>query len=276
VIPAEMDPAFAAGLRTALVEHVHAAPVARRRRRARIGLGLFLGAALAGGGVATAQALLTPPGGEEVRRLGEPVTVTHTGTATVDLGPRPEGADHIELKLTCLTAGMFTFPDGAAVGCDDADVDRDGNFAGYEVELLPGEHMTRITTEPGSRWTLTATYANVRTTDWGVNDTGHTYGASNDRGDPDLVPVFATNGRTGYAYNRDLNEPSPTSPKEAVAWSNAPLVTVHIPVYQSDGKTLVGEFLTQRSALAQAAAEAGHPPNMPMMATAAPRSPVTR
>ena len=74
------------------------------------------------------------------------------------------------------------------------------------------------------------------------NADGKTFGASGlgetPADDPDLVLVVATNGKTGYAYSRELNGPQPSSPEEA---SRLPRSWT-VPVYLSDGKTRIGEF----------------------------------
>lgn len=83
--------------------------------------------------------------------------------------------------------------------------------------------------------------------DWPRNAAGQTYGVQgNSSVAPDLIRVQATNGETGYVYSKQLaalDGPAPTSPKEALDWQKAHVgETVSIPVYLSDGKTVVGQF----------------------------------
>jgi hypothetical protein len=92
----------------------------------------------------------------------------------------------------------------------------------------------------GERWRLVATYSRVTDTAWGVNADGLTYGVANDRGTPDLVAAFATNGRTGYVYSRDLYMPTPTSLQ--IGGHSGQMLT--IPVYTSDGHTVIGQLIT--------------------------------
>ncbi len=54
------------------------------------------------------------------------------------------------------------------------------------------------------------------------------------------MAVQATNGKVGYAYANQLNGPTPTRPAQAVAENNQPARM--IPVYESDGKTQIGQF----------------------------------
>lgn len=80
---------------------------------------------------------------------------------------------------------------------------------------------------------------------------GLTYGsavqANSPANEPDLIQVYATNGKTGYVYRTQLEPQSdPTSPAQAVAEQNAraahAAVIKTIPVYASDGTTVIGSF----------------------------------
>ncbi|MCB2174462.1 MAG: hypothetical protein KQH57_01510 [Actinomycetales bacterium] len=257
-----MDPVVATAMRAALVDHVAAAPAARRRRRWRGAAGAGIGLALVGGGVAVAQGVLTLPGLDRVADLGATVTVTRTGTATVDLGDPPDGATSVELMLTCLTAGTFRFNDGASMVCSDRDTSAGAGVATYTMPLDPGRHTTTITTDtPDARWTLTAGYSQHVPTDWGTNANGDTYGVENDRGAPDLIAVTATNGEEGYAYRAELEGPMPTSPAQAVQWQAEDVGKSHtIGVYASDGTTRIGDFVVPGLART---GEPAPPPAMP-------------
>ena len=59
-------------------------------------------------------------------------------------------------------------------------------------------------------------------------------------GEPDLIAVEASNGRTGYVYAEELSGPLPSSPEEAATWTPPPARS--IPVYEADGTTIIGEF----------------------------------
>ena len=235
----QMNADYATALRQALIEHVEAAAVQHRRIGLRMTLGIGAGVLAVGGGVAAATGWLPLPGSDVVTPEAPPVTVVHTGSATIDLGPAPHGATDIELKFTCLSAGSFTFQDGASVTCSTTDAKSGNEFTTYKLALAPGQHSTTITATEGARWTLTATYAHVAVSNWGVNQDGQTFGVANEHGFPDLVAVIATNGRTGYAYSRQLNPPGPTTLQTGPPkLSRAPT----IPVYTSDGHTQIGVF----------------------------------
>lgn len=248
----ELRPGFSAGLRAALVNRIDTemSPVARRRRTLWIGVAIVGGIGLLGGaGVATA-AILTQPGGTQVAELISPVTATHTGTATVELGHAPRGTTDIRLSLVCLTAGTFTFPGGAGVSCSDADVTEPVRLrtTGYSIPLTANQHSVTITTSPAATWTLTATYASEHITVWATNPRGDTYGAINTHGTPDLIAVIATNGKEGYVFATDLahadgSDQHFTSPAQALKWQrDRQGKTISIPVYLSDGTTRIGAF----------------------------------
>jgi hypothetical protein len=242
-----MDETFAAALRDLLVEQVQGAgehdSSFTGARRWLAGAGAVLVLAAGGGGIAYATGAwsTTEPGGDSVNALASPVTATGAGAQTVDLGTPPAGTTAIHISFTCLTAGEFTFADGASVHCDSADAGPQPHPATYTMSIAPGQDSTTITATPSARWHLVATYASVTTTAWGVNASGQTYGTQNQHGTPDLVAVIATNHRSGYVYADQLFTPPPKTPSQAIAENNAPPRT--LTVYESDGKTPIGEFV---------------------------------
>lgn len=241
-----MDETFAQALRSGLVDQVNNSRRQSRwwaRPRSRIAAaGSLVMLALTGGGIAYATgAWTTPPGGQITTVLAAPVTHTGVGTQTVRLGKRPPGATTISIAFTCLSAGDFTFADGASVQCSRRDASGHPSTATYSLSIAPGQDSTTITATPGARWHLVATYASQTTTAWGVNADGQTYGVQNAHGVPDLIAVIATNHRLGYVYAKQLNSPAPKSPAQALAQNNAPART--LTVYKSDGKTPIGKFI---------------------------------
>jgi hypothetical protein len=246
-----MDDTFGKGLRNVLVSQVNeASPARRRRHRWWVGTGIFAGVGLIGGVGAAAAGFFTEPGADIVTQVAAASEGVHTGTQTIDLGPAPEGATHISTELTCLSAGTLYWEDGASMGCGADDID--SWPALYTMPLKPGQHSIEIrTSAPKVRYRLTATYVNQTPTEWAVNENGDTYGVENEQGAPDLVSVFATNGKVGYAYTEELNEANGssaefTSPAEALAWQDARRgKSFSVPVYESDGETVIGEFVIE-------------------------------
>lgn len=83
-----------------------------------------------------------------------------------------------------------------------------------------------------------------------MNAAGQTYGSAADsnspENEPDLILVVASNGKEGYASKTALAAAEGTgftSIKDAIAWSEGEGQKDHIvPVFDTDGKTQVGEF----------------------------------
>lgn len=92
---------------------------------------------------------------------------------------------------------------------------------------------------------------NSKTTDWAVNADGKSYGTQNEKGAPDLTAVIATNGVPGYVVTSELEGATGAAAiktfktrEEALAWQEARRgKTFSVPVYDSTGKTVVGEFV---------------------------------
>ena len=248
-----VDDRFSRALEEELVSRVQKASPARARKRIRIwlGAGVLAGAGVLGGVGATAAGLFVTPGSPQVTPLSTPVTDTHEGTATIELGDPPEGTTGIEMELNCLTPGRFEFPDGASTVCRATDVGTPQDWSGYTIPLTPGLKSVTVKADPGARWRLSAKYVNSKTTDWAVNTDGKSYGAQNEKGAPDLTAVIATNGIPGYVFTSELEDATGTAAiktfktrEEALAWQEARRgKTFSVPVYDSTGKTVVGEFV---------------------------------
>ncbi|MGA1836334.1 hypothetical protein VD659_05310 [Herbiconiux sp. 11R-BC] len=254
-----IDPVFAEAFRAALVDEVATHRLARRRRRWRLGAG-FLGAVvlLGGAGAATAQIAHgpRPPGTPIVVELPTSFSGTFTGTGTLELGEPPVGANAIEYRFTCVTPGDFRFENGSSTSCSSPSTS--GEYpAGFHhpTMSIPADRGFTVETSPDARWTLTVAYITYLETQWGVNANGQTFGAEKIDVDgkfiaePDLVPVYASNGKRGYAYKTDMQSPleSPDMPKfdnpsDAVAWvEEQNRLHDRFPVYKSDGVTVIGE-----------------------------------
>ncbi|GAA4167453.1 hypothetical protein [Gryllotalpicola koreensis] len=246
-----MDPVFAHGLRELLIRQVEAAPRRRRLARWRWGVGAVLAIGLLGGGTAIASQVFLQPGADAHANLAAPVSVTETGTATIQLGHRPKGASELYLELDPLDPGTYLLGRGGA----SVSADTSGNNATtYYVHLfeldLGGTSYTITTSTPTLRWTATLTWVSAHATAWGVNAAGQSYGVQNENGSPDLIAATATNGKDGYVLRTDLEDADGTtamksfhSPQDALDWQKAHEgKDVYIPVYRSDGKTRIGVF----------------------------------
>ena len=134
--------------------------------------------------------------------------------------------------------------DGAGETCDEGDLQHSTQSIGT-LPLARGQDSIVITADAGDRWRATVFYASTGRTPYKTNANGQTYGTDGGApggplDEPDLEAVQATNGKVGYAYATQLNGPTPTSPAQAIAENNQPART--IPVYQSDGRTQIGQF----------------------------------
>ena len=248
----EIDPVFSAALRQEL--EIRASAATHRspfwRTHIRLGAGICVCATVLIGGGAFASGLFPIPGGTQVTDLATTLIETHSGRATIELGPAPPGATNIFVLLTCLTAGTFTFADGASMKCGADEAAGLTGVATYSLLMTPGHHSTNISTEPGNRWRIEATWVSERVTEWAVNQNGETYGATNENGQPELISVVATNNQLGYVYAKELAEADGSaqatkfkSPEDALAWQKEREgKTFSVPVYKSDGKTKVGAF----------------------------------
>ena len=244
----EMDPVFTSALREVLVATVKDTHRVRRRWRWRLRAGVFVGLTLVGGGVALAAGVFSLPGAPIDTPLGNLVTAARTGTATIDLGPPPAGATDLSLTLTCLSVGTFDFPNGSSVSCSAADIGQPpvARQASEVVPLNPGVDSVTIETSASATWTLQAQYVNRVTTHWRINASGQTYGVQNQNGTPDLMAVVVDQGKTqGYIEASELNCASGgdvKSPAQALAWDTQNR-NISIPVYESDGTTVIGTFV---------------------------------
>jgi hypothetical protein len=247
----EMDPVFTAALREVLIATVEDTPRVRRRWRWRFGAGMFVSSTLVASGVALAAGVFSPPGSPIDTPLGSVVSVTRTGSATIEIGPPPARATDLSLTLTCLTVGTFDFPNGSSLSCDAADLRQpppDAQDAIEVVPLSPGEHTVTIETSANASWTLQAMYVNRVTTPWGTNASGQTYGVQNQNGTPDLIAVVVDQGKThGYVKSAELScaaRGDVQTLAQALAWDKASQNrNISIPVYESDGATVIGTFI---------------------------------
>jgi hypothetical protein len=89
----------------------------------------------------------------------------------------------------------------------------------------------------------------VDTPSYSVNAHGQTYG-SNMYAEalghsPDLILAEGVDGKVGYIKNEDLNKDQPQNPQEAMEYmkkqENGPAYT-EIPLYESDGETVIGTY----------------------------------
>ena len=129
-------------LRAELVKHVaETRPTRPLAHSGRVAVAAVLAFALAGattGGAVAATGVLTPPtsvdlsmdviqfiGDPRTEFIGVPLVITGTGETNVQLGPRPDGATAIALRVACLDLGRFdVFVDDRLDGWIECDSER--------------------------------------------------------------------------------------------------------------------------------------------------------
>lgn len=85
------------------------------------------------------------------------------------------------------------------------------------------------------------------TPNYPINEQGQTYGSDpltiEPSQEPDLLEATGENGVEGYVKTSDLRPPV-SSPEEAIDFQKITEATGYrsIPLYESDGKTVIGEF----------------------------------
>jgi hypothetical protein len=186
------------------------------------------------------------PGADLNVPLSAPLITEGTGTTSIELGPRPDGATGVSTDLRCLSAGTFTWPSGASLTCNAEDAARAldaPESPGNVVDLRPGQTRIVIEADAGASLWISTTYVRTEPTEWAVTASGETYGVPNDRGQPDLIGTAASEGgEVRYARAEDLGGGDlPANPDEAMEWTrNGELYSV--PTYRVDGRTIVGTF----------------------------------
>lgn len=249
-----IDPSFRNGLRRQLLEQA-ARPEPRHPARLFAIGGLTL-SLLAIGGAAVAAGILGLPGGETRTEVGSSITLEGVGDGELQLGPAPASATQLRIELQCLTAGTFEFPArGGSLHCNDQDARDPERSAGFIfVPLDEAGDSLAVSAGDGAQWQLLVSYIDAQPIPLAVNDNGDTYGIMDaPEGTPDLVSVYATNGQLGYVYVDELAEADGTAavetfrtPQDALDWQAAREgQRFAIPVYRSDGETVIGEFVIQ-------------------------------
>ncbi|MBE7190922.1 MAG: hypothetical protein INR66_00385 [Gordonia polyisoprenivorans] len=144
-------------------------------------------------------------------------------------------------------ANVTEFTYGTSATCGSGSYNSHGFVSVFDVDAGFKEYVTFPSnplnfTAPAARSSATHAPAEVKS---GTNAKGQSFGSGdvNKTTDtPDLVQAYATNGAVGYIKGSDLNSvPVAASPSAALAANSHGDRTV--PVYKSDGVTVVGQFV---------------------------------
>jgi hypothetical protein len=175
------------------------------------------------------------PGSTTVTPTGAMHSATHTGTGSLELGPAPADATRVIVVVRCLstegTISITGVPQTKGQAPGFATFYCSGRSKPWRMDdaMLPpkGSTSITITADPGTRWSVSGQYASSVTTPWAKNARGQTYGQCDVDGCPDLVHVQGENGKQGYVLDAQ--------------WT-AFRGTGYLPMYASDGTTVVGRF----------------------------------
>lgn len=191
--------------------------------------------------------------GDELPAAGVLLDQEGAGSTEVLLPVPPSEATHVSVQITCLSAGNISFGtdpvNNPGIVCTQADVP---TTTWYDFPVSGGETIYLITAAD-VQWRVAAVYVARAVTEWGVNANGQTFGVANDSGEPDLIAVQTSEGRDGYVFAEELAEANGTaaaeefeSPEDALRWQEERQgKTISVPVYLSDGETVIGEFIIQ-------------------------------
>ena len=215
----------------------------RHQRRVRM-LSISIAAVLVAG-VSTGAAIVVNafPGSTTVTPVGGVRSTTHTGTGALELGPVPKGATRVIVTVRCVNPqGSISIKAVPQVKTDPFEVatfyctgggsvDPQGRVHPWHMKdallPVPGSTSITITADPGTTWTVAGQYATSSMTPWAKNAKGEAYGQCNIDGCPQLIGARATNGKDGFVL---------TTQFETFQGNG------YIPVYESDGTTVIGRF----------------------------------
>lgn len=196
------------------------------------------------------------PGSAITALVGEPISVSFTHDTTIPLpGDSLGGATHARVTITALSTGDVSFGTDAAgnnpsaAWTSAAEVAAGSATAQYDFPL--DDSVSTIYLQPHDLAGIaTVQLITQIPTRFGVNARGQSFGITGSPlGEPDLIAVVATNGASGYVVRLDLENANGTtaaeqftSPEEAVAEQQSETARISLPVYESDGTTVIGEY----------------------------------
>lgn len=163
-------PSRSAALRTELVAQVAESVTVRRAPAGRVAIAAVLAFALAGattGGAVAANGVLASASSVELSMdemlmvsfpgtqfFGTPLIITGSGATTVDLGPRPDGATALALRVGCIDAGRYDVAidgvDDSWVQCSEMDVASGPSVAGFSNQYDVTETVPQSLTVRGA------------------------------------------------------------------------------------------------------------------------------
>jgi len=182
--------------------------------------------------------------------FGDTVVHEGSGDATIELGERPTAATGLLVEFQCTSAGQFTWHPVGREGnvrqrCLEEMVSA-GPPKGAGVTVFPVDStMTEFVVtantsvaDAEATWVLSLSWVRERPVEWSTNDRKQTYGVEDwDGSQPDLLNASGSNAKgrqvEGYVLSADLDAAN-------ARLDDDPDVVVDLPLYASDGETVVG------------------------------------
>lgn len=274
----DFTPERSDAIRRELIAHVaESSPksVTPRPRRWLSTIGILTAGVALGGAVSAAA--LTLGGFTDWGEEGIPgeAVVTSTGEV-INLGlvkqirlalPQADGMTHLRATVSCASEGVTSWGldssgNNPAIGCSGTDTASSVTFHDFPLTAATNLFVVEGTADVY----VTLAYISLTRTAWSMNDSGETYGVITPDGEtPDLQPAMGVdaNGNPvgGYVRTEDLNAfgpdwpGQPANPDEAVRWQEDRDRLYpngwDIPLYRSDGHTMIGTFHIQTGTRAE-------------------------
>lgn len=207
------------------------------------------------------------PGSSHVTSTGEAINLGVVEQLRLPLNPE-DGATHVRVTVSCASAGFTSWgtapsDSNPVIGCSGREGEDVAAF--YDFPLTAAVSSTAsplLVVEGTASLHMTLTYLSLAESEWGVNDSGATFGVTKPNGEfPELQAATGVdvdgNLIGGYVRTDDLNAfgpewaSQPSSPDEAARWQEARSLAYpdgwDIPLYRSDGVTQIGTFRIQMS-----------------------------
>jgi hypothetical protein len=138
--------------------------------------------------------------------------------------------------MVSVGTGRYNIQGGTFYGKGSVELYNGNGYVGYDTYQSPSQN--------NSLSSITALIE--RLPDYQINDNGQTYGSAmleSTKGyEPDLISAIGIDESEGYVYATDLNGTVPNTPEEAIELMAHRSDSREIPLYKSDGKTIIGIF----------------------------------
>lgn len=130
----------------------------------------------------------------------------------------------------------YTVTGGTYYGMGNVKLYNGSSYSTYQTTKSPSQSNTASSAKSSA----------INIKEYNINESGQTYGSgmySEEIGsEPDLMKAVGENNTTGYVYSEDLEGTTPESPEEVEVYMEQLEGSRSIPLYASDGETVIGSF----------------------------------